>query len=164
MKILIILKKCIHRSSMQDTSSHHRQKQNVARSVLPSVHTKRSQSPVFRLKSNTGVSQATHAYSTKSPCSSNPRRPPAPHTGTATFACLPVALASSECWTRPWYRAPTYHAFLPVWSHAALPCSSLLLPPSLRLNLILAAAKHFHQNLSDWRGAVSWHTSCSSPV
>lgn len=70
--------------------------------------------------------------------------------------CLPVALVSSEYWTRPWYRDPTYHAFLPVHSHAALPRSCLLLPPStLRLNLILAAAKHFDQNLSDWRGPVS---------
>lgn len=93
----------------------------------------------------------------------------APHTNTPTFACLPVALVSSECWTRPWYRAPTYHASIPVHSHAALPSSSLLRSPSLRLNLILAAAKHFHQNLSDWRGAVSWylllfHSSVTSGV
>lgn len=122
---------------------------------MPSADTKRSQSPVFCLKSNTGATKIAHAYNTKSPCSTNPRTPPAPHRGTDTFVCLPVALASSECWTRPWYRTPSYHASLPVRSHAALPGSSLLLPPSLRLNLILAAAKHFHQNLSDWRGAVS---------
>lgn len=99
-----------------------------------------------------------HAYSTKSPCSSNPhslKLLSRTHMGSAAAACLPVALVSSECWTRPWYRAPTYHASLPVRSHAALPGSCLPLPPSLRLNLILAAAKHFHQKLSDWRGAVS---------
>lgn len=50
----------------------------------------------------------------------------------------------------------TYHDFLPVHIHAALPRSSLLLPPSLRVKLIFAAAKHLHQNLSDWSEAVSW--------
>lgn len=80
------------------------------------------------------------------------------------FYVLPVALASSECSTRPWHGSPTQHASLPVHIHAALPRSNLLLPPLsssllsfLGLNLILAAAKHLRLKLSDWSGSVRWH-------
>lgn len=133
LKILTNVYTVLPRDSLtcRTPSTHQQQSQNVAHSVLPSVNTKRSQSPNCVLLKEQHRSLTSHAYIHTVQSHPAAQTHTAPHTGTAIFACLPVALVSSECWTRPWYRAPTYHASLPVHSHAALPGSCLLLAPSL---------------------------------
>lgn len=139
---------CVHSPAKRFSHTH-----TQAHINMPSVKAERSQSPNCAL-----LKAQSMLKPHKQHADSGEKKVPtdtAPHAGSARFAFLPVAPVSSECWAHPWYRAPTYHASLPVHSHAAL--ARLLHPPSLGLNLILAAAKHFHQNLSDWRGAVTWH-------
>lgn len=128
--------------------------------AVPSVQTERSQSPVFCLRSD--KEPRTHAAQSHPAAAAAAAHAAhaAPHADAAASARLPVALAAWECWTHPWCGDP-WLVMPPCRCGAALHrlALPLSLSPSLGLNLILAAAKHLHRNLSDWRGAVSWRTS-----
>lgn len=104
-----------------------------AYSVLPSVNTKMSQSPNCVLLRRATDAGANHVYIQYKVTLQLKHT----HTDTAAqrrhgFICLPTCnprllrmLDSSMV------QSPTYHASSPVHCHAALPSSSLLLPPSL---------------------------------
>lgn len=132
-------------------SSHRSQTLPTPSLAVPSVQTERSQSPAFYLKSEADEPQhkVTLQHQPTQTCS-----PAYRFSRIRLPTCSPRRLRMLD--SSIVRRTPTYHASLPVWSRAAPSGSSCCsLPPSLGLNLILAAAKHLHQNLSDWRGAVS---------
>ncbi len=143
---------------MQDTSTHQAS-HDAAHSVLPSLNTNSTQSPDCALLKEQYRSLTSHArIQYKVALQLKPIQTPAPHTHRHGYSFPPTC---SPRLLRMLDSSMVQSPDLTCLPTGAKPrCTAWLLPPappSLRLNLILAAAKHFHQKLSDWRGAVSWH-------